>query len=123
MPSGQSRVYRVTQLRTDGVHCRVSAGTGPVTLKVIPVWFLLRYHYGPFFARLFLGGRASAHMVGSRSVKLKLHLFASIFSPKVRTASEPTASSRCTVDCTVPVLGVFCQIFQLVASIPSDVGT
>ena len=26
-PSGQSRVYRVTQLRTDGVDCRVSAGT------------------------------------------------------------------------------------------------
>ena len=24
-PSGQSRVYRVTQLRTDGVHCRESA--------------------------------------------------------------------------------------------------
>ena len=27
-PSGQSRVYRVTQLRTDGVHCRESAGDG-----------------------------------------------------------------------------------------------
>ena len=35
-PSGQSRVYRVTQLRTDGVHCRASAGTGPVNLKVVP---------------------------------------------------------------------------------------
>ena len=34
--SGQSRVYRVTQLRTDGVHCRESAGTGPVSLKVVP---------------------------------------------------------------------------------------
>ena len=33
---GQSRVYRVTQLRTDGVHCRESAGTGPVNLKVVP---------------------------------------------------------------------------------------
>ena len=31
-----SRVYRVTQLRTDGVHCRESAGTGPVNLKVVP---------------------------------------------------------------------------------------
>ena len=30
-PSGQSRVYRViTQLRTDSVHCRESAGTGSV---------------------------------------------------------------------------------------------
>ena len=30
-PSVQSRVYQVTPLRTDGVHCRESAGTGPVT--------------------------------------------------------------------------------------------
>ena len=35
-PWGQSRVYRATQLRTDGVHCRESAGTGPVNLKVVP---------------------------------------------------------------------------------------
>ena len=35
-PSGQSRVYRVTQLRTDGVHCRESAGTGPVNFMVVP---------------------------------------------------------------------------------------
>ena len=34
-PSGQSRVYRVTQLRTDGFHCRESAGTGPINLKVV----------------------------------------------------------------------------------------
>ena len=36
-PSGQSRVYRITQLRTDGVHCGESAGTGPINLKVVPV--------------------------------------------------------------------------------------
>ena len=36
-PSSPSRVYRVTQLLTDGVHCRESAGTGPVVLKVVPV--------------------------------------------------------------------------------------
>ena len=35
-PSGQSRVYRVTQLCTDGVNCRESAGTGSVNLKVVP---------------------------------------------------------------------------------------
>ena len=35
-PSGQSRVHGVTQLRTDGVHCREFAGTGPVNLKVVP---------------------------------------------------------------------------------------
>ena len=34
--SVQSRVYRVTQLRTDDVHCRESAGTGPVNLKIVP---------------------------------------------------------------------------------------
>ena len=34
--SGQSRVYRFTQLRTDGVHCRESAGTGPANIKVVP---------------------------------------------------------------------------------------
>ncbi|CAM9479958.1 unnamed protein product, partial [Ascophyllum nodosum] len=37
----QSRVYRVTQLRTDGVHCRESAGTGPVNLKLVPNGFCL----------------------------------------------------------------------------------
>ena len=36
-PSGQSRVNRVTQVRTDGVHCRESAGTGPLAVKVLPV--------------------------------------------------------------------------------------
>ena len=36
-PSGQSCVDRVTQFRTDGVHCRESAVTGPVVLKVVPV--------------------------------------------------------------------------------------
>ena len=37
-PSCQSQVYRVTQLRADGVHCRrESAGTGAVVLKVVPV--------------------------------------------------------------------------------------
>ena len=34
-PSGQSRLNRVTQLCTNGVHCRESAGTGPVVLKIV----------------------------------------------------------------------------------------
>ena len=33
---GKSGVYRVTQWRTDGVHCRESVGTTPVNLKVVP---------------------------------------------------------------------------------------
>ena len=36
-PSGQSRVYQVTQVRTDGGNCRESAGTGPGVLEVVPV--------------------------------------------------------------------------------------
>ena len=34
---GQCRLYRVTQLRTNDVHCRESAGTGPEVLKVVPL--------------------------------------------------------------------------------------
>ena len=40
-PSGQSRVYRVTQLRTDGVHCREFAGTAskpPGSLERVLPW-------------------------------------------------------------------------------------
>ena len=51
-PSGQSRVYRVTQLRTDGVHCRESAGTGPVNLKVVPNECSLGGYHGPINIRL-----------------------------------------------------------------------
>ena len=53
-PSGQSRVYRVTQLRTNGVHCRESAGTGPVVPnKVVPVTgAALAGHHGSINLRL-----------------------------------------------------------------------
>ena len=34
---GPVRVYRVTQMRTGGVHCREYADTEPVVLKVVPV--------------------------------------------------------------------------------------
>ena len=39
-PSGQSRDYRATQMRANGVHCRESIGTGPgppVALKAVLV--------------------------------------------------------------------------------------
>ena len=51
-PSGQSRVYRVTQLRTDGVRCRESADTGPVNLKVVPNGAALAGYHGPINIRL-----------------------------------------------------------------------
>ena len=46
---GQSRGYRVTQLRTDGVHCQESARTGPVALKVVRITgaAFLVHHHGP----------------------------------------------------------------------------
>ena len=51
--SGQSRAYRVTQLRTDGVDCRESVGTGPVVLKVVPVTgAALAGHHGLIKMRL-----------------------------------------------------------------------
>ena len=43
----------VTQLRTDGIHCRESAGTGPVNLKVVTVRVAaLAGHHGPINMRL-----------------------------------------------------------------------
>ena len=35
-PSDQSQIYRIAQLRTDGVHCQESPSTGPVVLKAVP---------------------------------------------------------------------------------------
>ena len=55
-PSGQSRVYRVTQLRADCVHCRESVGTGPVVLKVVRVTgaafasIRTKYYCAPLFS-------------------------------------------------------------------------
>ena len=55
-PSDESRVYRVTQLRTDGAHCPESARTGPVVLNVDGVTgAAFAGHHGPFlYASLFL---------------------------------------------------------------------
>ena len=53
-PSGQSRVYRVTQLRTDVIHFRQFVGTGLVNLKVVPNgWCLDRSPWTNFYAPLF----------------------------------------------------------------------
>ena len=51
-PSNQSRNYQVTHLRTDGVQCRESAGTGPVNLKVVRTIAALAGHHGPTKMRL-----------------------------------------------------------------------
>ena len=52
-PSGQCRVYRVTHLRTDGVHCRESVGTRPVVLNGVPeTGAPFAVHHGPIDARL-----------------------------------------------------------------------
>ena len=36
-PSGESRLYHITHLRNDGIHCRESTGTVPTIFKVVPV--------------------------------------------------------------------------------------
>ena len=51
-PLGQSQDYRVTQMRTDGVHCRESAGTGPVNLKEVPNECCLGRSPIPIYIRL-----------------------------------------------------------------------
>ena len=52
-PSGQSRVFWVTQLRTDSVHCGESGGTGSVVLSVVPVMgAAFAGHHGPINVRL-----------------------------------------------------------------------
>ena len=53
-PSGQSRVYWVTQMRTAGVHCQEPTGTGPVALKAVPVTgaAFSSFHPRPIFMRL-----------------------------------------------------------------------
>ena len=52
-PSGQSRVYQVTQLRTDDVHCRASVRAGPVALKLVPVTGVsFAGYHGPIIVRL-----------------------------------------------------------------------
>ena len=54
-PSGQYRVYRVTQVRIEGVHCRESAGTGPLALKVVLLKVTgaaLAGHHRPISVRL-----------------------------------------------------------------------
>ena len=42
-PSGQPRVHQVTQLSTDGVHCRESAGIGPIVLSLFFVTTMDQY--------------------------------------------------------------------------------
>ena len=50
---GSDRVYRVTQLRTDGVHSQESARTGQIVLKAVPVTgAAFAGHHGPINVRL-----------------------------------------------------------------------
>ena len=56
-PSGRFRVYQVTQLRTSGVHCRESAGTGLVLNSArrssSSGWCLFKCRHEPIFMSLF----------------------------------------------------------------------
>ena len=71
--SGQSRVYRVTQLRADGVHFRESAGTGPVNLKVVPVTGAsLAGHHAPLFPTPTIGMKWHVESTGDIWVGLEM---------------------------------------------------
>ena len=94
-PSGQSRVYRVTQLRTDSVHCRESAGTGPVNLKVVPVTgAALAGHRGPLHVRLSfptptIGMKRACWKKSIGVVKTLRHLYLTVqYSEKVKNTED-----------------------------------
>ena len=64
---GSAQVYRVTQLRADGIRCRESAGTGPVNLKVAPVT-----------GAAFLGITMDQFYIGLRTVEERLIIFGGV---------------------------------------------
>ena len=51
-PSCQSRVYMVALMRTDGVHCRVCTGTGPVKIEKLRTSAAFAGQHGPINIRL-----------------------------------------------------------------------
>ena len=74
-PSGQSRVYLLSQLRTNGVHCRESTGTGPVNLKVVPNECCLGRSpcvcvFFPFILDIKFVGRTGRGHTGGRSHRI-----------------------------------------------------
>ena len=75
-PSGQYRVYRMTQLRTDGFHCRESATTVPVNLEVIPSEGCLGMHI--FFLFFFFNLTYSRWTSSLPSCLWSLRIFPSI---------------------------------------------
>ena len=97
---GQSRVYRVTQLRTDGVHCRQSAGTGPVNIKVVPnecwmyVWFVQnkRIHH------VWLPTTTTVRMTVQLFLLLLIHT-SSVLSLKLKKETTVTQHSHRPIKC------------------------
>ena len=87
-PYGQSRVYRVTQLRTDGVHCRESAGTGPVNLKVVPNECCLgtspwTNQYAPLFSTPIIGVKWVLYTTSTSKTSYKCTLLPSLLADRV----------------------------------------
>ena len=101
-PSSQSRVYRVTQLRIDGVHCRESAGTGPVNLKVVPNECCFgRSPWTNYFSPLFPYRRTidrKAAAFNESSIKTKTN-----FSPTKQNKSSYILAYRAFCNCCVLV--------------------
>ena len=91
--SGQSRVYRVTQLRTDGVHCRESTGTGPVVLKAVPVMgAAFAGHHGSSNVRLYLPTSTIANICDTHSIgDIMQYSFTTAWLERHETKCNPSA--------------------------------
>ena len=77
-PPDQSRVSQVTQLRTDNVHRREAAGTGPLALKIVPVTdaAFSGILYTQLFVHLFFPTTARA--IGTPTVEICDYIPASV---------------------------------------------
>ena len=91
--SGLSRVYRVTQLRTGGVHCRESTATGPVVLQAKSADGQRGHHVTHLHECL-----------GATQVSVRLSPVQPSFDSSTRRAGVATAGS--TLPCTITTFPV-----------------
>ena len=115
-PSGQSRVYRVTQLRTDDVHCRESAGTGLVNLKVVPNGYCLgRSSWTNLYSPLF-----STNYCNTKYEKEKYCTIKSPFNKNIGRGREKNRSVR---NLSKPRVRSFERLSSLAPSAPVPLET
>ena len=113
-PSGQFRVYRVTQLRTDRVHCQQSIGTGPVVLKVVRgpgADFSGIHHHGPInmcpslFTHPPTIGMKWTSVIQKVLVSEAYRVQGSVFCDVENTSPNTALAPRCHNVMIIPVIG------------------